>query len=120
MPHTPPPRLDRAALTATLARALPVDLREGAEALVEAILSLADGHTSAEADTRLSPTLTALAGQVVRSEQALIRFGAGSQMSDVHISDIAGGDIYHLTIHLTVPPPPPRCSPRRSSATARI
>jgi hypothetical protein len=35
---------------------------------------------------------------VVRSEEALISFGAGAQTGDIHISDIAGGNLDKLTV----------------------
>jgi hypothetical protein len=87
--------LDTTDLARALHAALPPEHTPQAAALARA---LAAGRL----DPALRPTLRALAGQEVEGGGALISFGSGSQLGDVSIGDVVGGN--KITITLQVPP----------------
>ena len=84
-----------------LRAALPAHLHTHAPALAR-LLADAAAHPSAPApaDPALAPVLAALAGQELRTANALVSFGEGSQLGDVRIGDVAGGDIIQLSLTL--------------------
>jgi tetratricopeptide (TPR) repeat protein len=89
-------------LERALRATLPADLAPRAPALARAIAdALARPEAPPPADPELAPALQALAGRELRAGEALISFGA-SQLGDVSIGDVAGGDIIRLS--LTVAP----------------
>lgn len=92
-------------LERALRDALPLEQHAQAPALALAILAAAqgNGHT-ALTDPALRPALRALAGEEVRSDGALISFGAGAQMGAVSIGDVAGRDVVRVALNLAVPP----------------
>jgi hypothetical protein len=75
-----------------------------ADALAGLLSELAAGRITAEqAQAQLTDTpdllllVQALAGQELRLDTALITFGAGSQLGDISIGDVAGRDVIKLT-----------------------
>lgn len=78
-----------------LARLL-ADLSAGARSPEEARAALADRPA-------LAMALGALGGQQVSSDSTVLTFGAGGQLGDVSLRDVAGGNI--VTISLPAQPP---------------
>lgn len=95
--------LAQAELAQALEDALPPELKHQAAGLAQALVAAAasDGSAAA-ADPHYAAAVQALAGQRVRAGAALIDFGAGSQLGDVQIGDVAGGDLVKL--QLTIAP----------------
>lgn len=89
--------LAQAELAQALEDALPPELKHQAAGLAQALVAAAasDGSAAA-ADPHYAAAVQALAGQRVRAGAALIDFGAGSQLGDVQIGDVAGGDLVKL------------------------
>lgn len=86
---------------------LPDDLQPAALALAQILSAIVNGQISpAEAESGLAqdevlrPVLQALAGREIASQSALISFGAGSQLGDVSIGDVAGHNLVKLTLVL--------------------
>jgi tetratricopeptide (TPR) repeat protein len=89
-------------LERALRATLPPDLAPRAPALARLIAeALAHPEAPPAPAPELTPALQALAGRELRAGEALISFGA-SQLGDVSIGDVAGGDIVRL--NLTVAP----------------
>jgi WD40 repeat protein len=112
MPADVHPEGGDAALRATLQAALtgappgadPVALDRLASLLSDLIAGrvtpeAAESHLADVPD--LATLIGALAGREVRLDGALVAFGAGSQVGDVAIGDIAGRDLIKLTIAVT-------------------
>lgn len=55
----------------------------------------------------LSDLLRSLAGQEVPVRDALISFGAGVQTGDIAFRDVAGNNIFNITLQVQVPAPQP-------------
>lgn len=51
-------------------------------------------------DPSVSSALKELAGQDIISPSSVISFGTGSQVGDVKISDVVGGDVFHFSINI--------------------
>lgn len=96
-----------AEIEAALRHALPAEAHATIPALAQLLAGISTGAVSpaqARADLEATPgladALRALSGQDLRASDAVLSFGAGSQTGDVTISgDIAGGDIYQITIN---------------------
>lgn len=77
-------------LIQTLSDLLASHLRAGAD-------SSAQGHPLSLPD-QLQPLVAALAGKQIHTSDAVIAFGANSQMGDVTVRDVAGGDIIRFRV----------------------
>ncbi|GAB4426015.1 MAG: hypothetical protein OHK0015_06540 [Chloroflexi bacterium OHK40] len=87
-------------LERALRDSLPPSLATRAPALAELIAeALAHPESPPPEQPELAPVLRALAGRELRAGQSLISFGA-SQLGDVSIGDVAGGDIVRLNLTL--------------------
>lgn len=92
-------------LAAALRAALPPELHAGAAALARLLADVANGALAADVaaarisgDTALAALVAALAGQRLQADRSLVAFGAGSQIGDVTIGDVAGGDMVKLNV----------------------
>ena len=88
-----------------LGAALPGTSAPTADALATLLTDLATGRiTAEEAQAQLSaipdllPLAQGLAGRELQLGQALIAFGAGSQLGDVSVGDIAGRDLTKISL----------------------
>lgn len=86
--------------------------------LAAALSRLTQGHeapgaVAQEAGPELAPLLAALAGRELQADNRLLSFGAQSQVGDVAVRDLAGGNIYHITFNIGDAPPtqPPPGNP---------
>ncbi|MFV9503289.1 MAG: hypothetical protein AB4911_01855 [Oscillochloridaceae bacterium umkhey_bin13] len=75
--------------------------------LLALVAAYQNGHLSAEAlrtslttEVALQELVRRKAGQALTREGTVIDFGAGSQLGEVQIRDVAGRDIINLTINL--------------------
>lgn len=91
---------------ATLRSALPPSLHDAVPAIVQILQAAEAGDSTSEAirariaaDPSLQQALQRLAGQRLDAGGRLIAFGAGSQVGDVSIGELAGGDIIKLTVN---------------------
>lgn len=89
---------------------MPDEQRAQAPALARLLADLAAGERSAEsaraevaAEPALAQALGALGGQEVASDGAVLRFGEGSQLGDVSVRDVAGGNIINLSLPAQIP-----------------
>jgi len=127
-PTLPAPQTTLAPAEAGVAEALIQQLRAGLKPalqpglsdLVDALLpfiasALAKGQSTTQVPVSLTgaSALDALAGQEVRTENAVLNFGAGSQFGDIQVRDVAGGNIVNAQIYLDgrPPQPPPPAAP---------
>lgn len=87
---------------------LPIELHDRVPELVSLLRETLEKARSASSpqDKVISPELGVLlellAGKELRTEQAVLSFGAGNQIGDITIRDIAGRDINKNTINLQV------------------
>lgn len=87
---------------------LPADHHGAVTALALVLADAAIGMVSpAQAQARLSAldlasAVRALAGHEIRAGSTLLSFGAGSQIGDVSIGDVAGGSITKLSLSVGV------------------
>jgi tetratricopeptide (TPR) repeat protein len=85
---------------------LPPTLQGQAGALAQLLSDVANGAQSPETaqnqlgEPALAETLHALAGQKLSSNQTLLHFGAGNEIGQVSIGDIAGGHMIKITAPL--------------------
>jgi hypothetical protein len=89
---------------------LPAEHRAQAPALARLLAALAAGVRSAEGaraevaeNPALAQALGALGGRQVTSDGAVLRFGEGSQLGDVSVRDVAGGNIVNLSLPAQIP-----------------
>lgn len=110
----PPQSISVSALEAALRAALPAQLHRHAPALAQLVADTAAGAITAEeaserlrTDIALSQLFASLAGQHVDAQGAVISFGAGSQLGDVSIQDVAGRDIIKFSVTVYESPAQP-------------
>jgi hypothetical protein len=60
----------------------------------------APGPVAHDGGPELGPLLAALAGREIRADNRLLSFGDQSQVGDVAVRDLAGGNIYHITFNV--------------------
>lgn len=122
---SPPPTLNvieptdlRTALQEALTKSLPAALDNALSdqlSLLTGLLSdFHKGQLSEEdltqaltSEAMLSDLLLMLAGQEVAVRNRLISFGSGTQTGDVTFRDVAGNNIFNITLQIQVPPSPP-------------
>lgn len=87
---------------------LPNDHHHQGEELADLLSDLIRGITSPESVRQqiveqftLTETLRLLAGKQIETSKHLLSFGSDSQLGDISINDIAGGNIIHLTVNLS-------------------
>jgi tetratricopeptide (TPR) repeat protein len=86
-------------LERALREALPADQHGKVTALAGLIADAAGGAgTHPPVGTNLAPALQSLAGREIRVGSALVSFGADSQIGDITIGDVAGGDIIRVSL----------------------
>lgn len=86
-----------ARLREALGTALPPDLRAGLAALAALIDSRAAGGDPG-AGPAIAELLRRLAGRQIPAGSSVIAIGDGSQLGDITISDVAGGDVVKLSV----------------------
>jgi tetratricopeptide (TPR) repeat protein len=107
-------------IAAALRRAVPAGVQADIPALARLLAEVASGTLSQEeaqariAAAQLAPLLAALAGQQIDAGGAALSFGQGSQVGEVNVRDVAGGNIVHLTVNVYQAGPPAE----RDGATA--
>lgn len=99
------------AIEQQLRAALPPSLAVHAATLARLLDEAAQGHLSPEAaqaqleaNPQLRAAVRALAGRELVDGGPLIRFGEGSQLGDIAIGDVAGGDIVKLQVAVQAGP----------------
>ena len=92
-----------------LLQALPADLHAQVPALVHALAEALRGvltpdGTTLPADAALMPLLRQLAERQIAAEGTVLTFGEGNELGDVKIGDVAGRDLFNLTIQVVAAP----------------
>lgn len=90
-----------------LVEALPAELQEEALELAHFLFDLTvnpentkDVQTKLNNNKKIQGALQVLAGRDIRIDSSLISFGTGSQIGDITIGDVAGGNIYKITVNI--------------------
>jgi tetratricopeptide (TPR) repeat protein len=72
------------------------------------------------ADASLAPLLATLAGTQIQAGSSVIDFGAGGQVGDVAIRDVAGGNIVTLNVYYDTPRAAPAVQPPPDNLARRL
>ncbi|NTU86369.1 MAG: hypothetical protein HGA45_44740, partial [Chloroflexales bacterium] len=94
------PMIDREQLVAALQQALPTATPEQLQALLRRLIAPTSG--GAEDAALAAELLRQFAGQQIPTASSMISFGAGTQLGDVTISDVAGRDLFKVELQQTL------------------
>lgn len=98
---------DKAQITQALYRSLPEEFHTAVPQLSQQIMDALENKEGLSSPGPPFPreVLEALQGQILRVEDTVVRFGAGSNLGDVSIRDISGRDVITFNMPITVVPP---------------
>lgn len=104
-----PPKLSSEVLEKEISRKLPPELQAKGSSIAETIIDIVNQGQVSEStrkalrqDAETQNAMAIITKKQIETTSSVITFGEGNNIGDVNIRDVAGGNIFHININISI------------------